>query len=126
MDASQIDELQKVMSDYPGYAGQAIDEILHGSGEKEIETKIYQLLPVSGRKWSGKKTAAKSAKPFTHEDENLAVTVVSRGTYHYLYFPDDGSNTKRHAGGQEFMRRGAEAASDKIVNLCVGKLTEGF
>ena len=59
-------------------------------------------------------------------NETLAVTIRSRPAYNYLYFPDDGSNTLRHAGGQHFFQSGAEESADQIIDLCVSKLIENF
>lgn len=56
----------------------------------------------------------------------LSVTIKTVSTYNYLYFPDDGSNTKKLAGNQQFMASGAESASDRIMELCIGHLTEEF
>ena len=63
---------------------------------------------------------------FNQDEDILTVTIAARGRYHYLYFPDDGSNTRRHVGNQEFMRRGAEAAAGKIIDICLGRLAEAF
>lgn len=127
LDASGIDELEKIMSNYGSLALRTIDSVFHNEAAEEIKEKIKPLLPESGRKWKGKKTAAAHTQPFTQDtSEMLAVTVVSRGYYHYLYFPDDGSNTIRHAGNQQFMKRGAESATDKIIELCIARVTEKF
>ena len=97
-------------------------------GAEEIKHRIAVILPRSGRTWKGKGAPASAAMPgrFSQDDEQLAVTIAARGKYHYLYFPDDGSNTRRHRGGQEFMRRGAEASASHVIDLCVGKLLESF
>lgn len=126
LDASELDEFQKIMDDYGSVGLQTINDVLHGEGAQVIQDKIQNLLPSSGRTWKRKKAPARSAQPFTHEDGMLSVTTVSRGIYHYLYFPDDGSNTKRHAGNQQFMQRGAEDAASDIIELCMGKLLENF
>ena len=56
----------------------------------------------------------------------MAVTIAARGRYGYLYFPDDGSNTLHHAGGQHFMEAGGQDAMSEVIELLVGKLTEEF
>ena len=76
-----------------GY-GRIIDEVLHGRGAEEIQKRIDQLLPTSGRRWKGKPPQAKGAKWQHYTNESLAVTVGTTARYHYLYFPDDGSNTR--------------------------------
>ena len=65
--------------------------------------------------------------PFTENTgEELAVTIKTKPKYDYLYFPDDGSNTRRHVGNQQFMRRGAEKSRDRIIDICVGRLAQEF
>lgn len=128
LDASEFEQLQDAMSQYEGAAGPIIDEVLHGQGADLIKSKITMLLPSSGRNWKGKGAAASAAMParFSQDNDSLSVTIAARGKYHYLYFPDDGSNTKKHAGNQQFMMHGAEDASSEIIDLCIGKLTEQF
>lgn len=126
LDGRELDAVQNMMEHYGETAERTINDVLHHEGAEEIQENIYRILPVSGRKWRKKHRAAVVARPLRHYDEMLAVTVVARGTYHYLYFPDDGSNTHRHVGNQQFMRRGAEASVGKIIDICVGKLTESF
>ena len=123
-DASQIEELQQLMDEYGNDAQRVIDEVLHGEGAEEIKEQIARILPVSGRRWNGKRSPASAVMPgsFAQDNEMLAVTIAARGTYHYLYFPDDGSNTHHHAGNQQFMKRGAGSAANRVVELCIGEL----
>lgn len=111
-----------LINQYKNDGIKVINDVLHNEGAEVIQNKIESILPVSGRTWKNKKKPASTAKPFEHKDELLAVTTISRGYYHYLYFPDDGENTKRHAGNQRFMQRGAENSEDKIIEICLGKL----
>lgn len=99
-----------------------INEALHGYGAEEIEKGIQELLPHSKRQWKGKKAAASATQPFTQENGNLSVTVKTKNDYHYLYFPDDGTNTRNHAGNQQFMLRGAEKKSAGITKNIAEKL----
>lgn len=128
LDASEIDAFQKMMEDYGTDGEIAIDNVLHNEGAEEIKQQIHRILPISGRKWKGKHQAAKNAMPshFEKDEDILAVTIAARNNYSYLYFPDDGSNTEHHAGNQQFMRRGAENATSKIIELCTGRLVEKF
>lgn len=126
LDASELDQLQEAMEGYGTGAGRIIDSVLHGEGADLIKDNIARILPVSGRKWAKKGAAASSVMPgkFAQDNGTLSVTIAARGKYHYLYFPDDGSDTKRHAGNQQFMMRGAEDASERIIEMCIGKLIE--
>ena len=124
LDVSQHERLQRAMQEYGNQAGRTVDDVLHNEGGKLIQEEIMRLLPESGRTWKGKRTAAKRAQPFTQKNESLAVTVKTKSPYHYLYFPDDGTNTKRHRGEQQFMYRGAENQTNRIMDLCINRLIE--
>ena len=54
--------------------------------------------------------------PFKDEKINLGVWVKNKPVYGYLYFVDDGENTRKHIGNMRFMERGAEAATPRIVD----------
>lgn len=98
----------------------AVNEVLHGMAGEAIYRRINPLIHPSGRTFKGHSASATASEwPLYDTSEDLAVTVRSRSRFHYLYFPDDGSNTRRHAGGQHFMERGAEAAADEISGLCL-------
>ena len=123
IDASGIEKLQEMM-DRVERPGEIIDRVLKEEGAELIKQNIMPLLPVSGRKWKGKRTAASQAQPFTEEFAPLTVIVKTKPTYHYLYFPDDGAFTANHQGNQHFMLRGGEAAQDEIIDRCVAALQE--
>lgn len=129
MDAREHENLLRAMRLYGNRAGKAVDDVLHNEGGRLIQEEIMRLLPESGRKpWKGKKTAAKRTQPFTQKNESLAVTIRTKSAYHYLYFPDDGTSTKRHVGykgkPREFMFKGAENQTSRIMDLCINRLIE--
>ncbi len=103
-------------------AEQVINSYLADEGGKKIKENIRSILPVSGRTWRGKKPAASQTDPFRVQGGNLVVRVYSKKNYQYLYFPDDGSNTKHHQGNQQFMFRGAEESAEEIVNGVIDDL----
>lgn len=127
LDVRDLDRLQEAMDKSLSYPGPIVDSVLRNEGADLIKRNIAMLLPSSGRRWEGKGRSAKAAMPasFKQDEGQLSVTIVARGKYHYLYFPDEGFNTVHHVGNQQFMRRGAEAASAKIIEMCVGHLLEG-
>ena len=102
LDATEYDRLVDAIKNFPGDAEKAINSVFHNEGSLLIQDSIRNLMPVSGRTWKGKKRAAKDAKSLTDMKGNLFVIVKTTNSYNYLYFPDDGSNTKRHAGNQQF------------------------
>ena len=128
LDAQQFETLQRAIQLYSGDAERTVNDVLHNEGGKLINDEIMRLLPESGRKWKGKRRAAKQARPFTQKDENLAVIVRTVSSYHYLYFPDDGTNTKNHIGykgrPREFMYKGAENQTGEIMDRCINRLIQ--
>lgn len=128
IEANAAYELLEAMESYGRGSGKVIDEVLWNEGGPLINTAIRRLLPASGRKWKGKKTAASKAQPFVQENDSLAVTIKTKSAYHYLYFPDDGTSTRRHIGykgrPREFMYKGADSRVEKIMDLCIERLIE--
>lgn len=128
LDAKQFDLLQRAIQLYSGDAERTVNDVLHNEGGKLINDEIMRLLPESGRTWNGKRTAAKQSKPFTQKNEHLAVIVRTVSAYHYLYFPDDGTNTKNHIGykgkPREFMYKGAENQTGAIIDRCINRLIQ--
>lgn len=126
LDTRQFDTLQRAIQLYSGDAERTVNDVLHNEGGKLINDEIMRLLPESGRTWDGKRRAAKQARPFTQKNENLAVIVRTVSAYHYLYFPDDGTNTKNHIGfkgrPREFMHKGAENQTGEIIDRCINRL----
>ena len=122
MDARDVGELAKLIDQYGDAARDVINEELHGDGASAIKKNISPLIPVSDRN----KQHAASAMPgaFKQSNGNLFVEIIAGGKYHYLYFPDDGSNTIHHAGNQHFMQKGAEESTDEIVERITEKLVE--
>lgn len=126
MDVSALEKLQNAMKEYQGDVETSINDVLHNQGGELIQDSIRRLIPVSGRTWKGKASAAKSSNSLTNINENLAVTVTTTKKYQYLYFPDDGTNTRRHVGNQQFFKRGGEAVQDEIIERCISQLINNF
>ena len=125
----EVDKFEKMLDIMEKFSDKArtervINEYLHEKGGEIIRDNIQKILPVSGRTWRGKKLAASQTNPFLIKKENLAVVVKTKGTYNYLYFPDDGTNTEHHAGNQQFMFRGATDSQDRIVNEVIDELVK--
>lgn len=124
LEADDLERLQEQMAAFGEGSGQIVTEVIHESGPAIYE-RINPLIHPSGRTFKGHRSSATtSAWPTYGTGEALAVTVSARGKWHYLYFPDDGSNTDRHAGMQDFMLRGAESAAPDIIERCLGALME--
>ena len=126
LDTSELDRLQRTMAAYEGDVESAVNDVLHNDASQMLQQEITRLMPVSGRHWAGKKGSAKSSGSLRDEKSNLAVTIKTKTAYNYLYFPDDGSSTRRHAGNQRFFERGAENKQSQIIDRCIGRLMDGF
>ena len=126
VDVSTVDRLVKTMQEYAGNVEKEINDVLHNEAGQLIEDSIRPLIPVSGKSWKGKKPPARTSKSMTQESGNLSVTVKSTKNYGYLYFPDDGTNTRRHVGNQQFFARGAELVTDNIIDRCIDRLITDF
>lgn len=123
---SDTEKLQAVMKAYQGEVETAINDVLHNEAAPLAEEAIQRLIPVSGKHWKGKAPAAKTAKSLRNIPANLAVTVTTEKKYQYLYFPNDGTNTRRHVGNQQFFEKGGEAVQNEIIERCIGRLTNNF
>lgn len=127
INATEYEQLLEAMESYAGDVSRTVDSVLHGEGYDLAEAEVRKLIPVSGKHWKGKKTGAKANKRSLRKiAEPLAMSVATTTNYSYLYFPDDGSNTRRHAGNQQFFWYGGENAIDDIIERCIEKLTEDF
>lgn len=118
----EFEELQKAMTEYTGNVEEVINDVLHNEGGQLLQDSIRRLIPVSGRDWKGKGKAAKSGNSLTNVNANLSVTVTTTKKYQYLYFPDDGTSTKKHVGNKQFFATGAENVKNDIIERCIGRL----
>lgn len=119
-------KLENAMKSFQGDTEKTINEVLHNEGGQLIHDEIKRLMPMSGKRWKGKKAPAKTSNSLQIVGGNLSVTVTTKKAYQYLYFPDDGSNTRRHAGNQQFFLNGGENQKEEIMNLCINRLVNSF
>ena len=116
-----FEDLEKALTEYSGNSEDAINEVLHS---EEINTlaqnAIKALMPRSNKK---KGRHAKDSNSLGKLDGNLSLTVRAVKAFQYLYFADDGTNTRRHIGDQRFFERGGEDVQCDIIQRCIDKLT---
>lgn len=122
----EFERLERAIQNYPGNAEEIINAVLHNEGGELIQEAIQIRIPQSGKTWAGKKAPARTGNSLRSTNENLAVWVRTTKSYQYLYFPDDGTNTRRHVGDKQFFREGAESVSDEVLDRCVGRLIQTF
>lgn len=126
LDQTDFERLERAMKDFQGDTEQTINDVLHKEAGQLIHDEIKRLMPMSGKNWRGKKAPAKTSNSLEIVGGNLSVTVRTKKAYQYLYFPDDGSNTRRHAGNQQFFLNGGENQKEEILNRCINRLVNGF
>lgn len=122
--AEEIDSLKELLDKFGEKSYKIVNEVLHSDeAAKVVEDNISALLPFSSRNWKGKSTPASQAQPFRSDNSELLTLIIkTKKKYNYLYFPDDGSNTKNHRGNQHFMKRGGDASVSTIAQLCAAQL----
>lgn len=127
--ALEGEDFEKLLSEIQRYgegAADTVTEVVHESGDL-IYDEIDPLINPSGRTFRGHSSGAKGTSWQRYDkSEALAITVSTVSSRHYLYFPDDGSNTKRHYGDQQFMLKGAEAAAPAILDKGIDALVRKF
>lgn len=123
IDALELGNLEELLANYIGNAEEAINDVLHNYAGDRAQEEIRLLIPVSGKRWKGKAAPAKTSQSMRNLHGNLSETVTTAKKYQYLYFPNDGTNTRRHVGNQQFFEKGGEAATDDIIERCISKLT---
>lgn len=127
LDASEFDRLASAVAEYGDEAEKGINEVLHQEAGPIIAKRINPLIHPSGRKFKGHRASAKSSDWQRYDtDANISVTVGTKTKFHYLYFPDDGSNTRNHAGNQQMFYRGGVSAAPEIIDRCLAKLSEDW
>lgn len=126
LSAEEFERLEGAMKNFQGNTEKTINDVLHNEGGQLIHDEIKRLMPMSGKRWKGKKAPAKTSNSLQIVGGNLSVTVTTKKAYQYLYFPDDGSNTRRHAGNQQFFLNSGENQKEAIMNLCINRLVEGL
>lgn len=126
LDDEGFASLLDAMKQYGENAADVVTAVIHDAGD-DIYKEIDPLINPSGRKFKGHSSGAKGSK-WQHYDtrEPLEISVSTTSKRHYLYFPDDGSNTKHHYGDQQFMLRGAQAAAPGILEKGINALVRNF
>lgn len=126
IEGDEFDRLIEAIKSFQDNSEKVINDVLHNEGSELIQTNIRLLIPESGKKWKGKAAPAKTGNSLTALNGNLSVTTKSTKKYQYLYFPNDGTNTQRHVGNQQFFFEGAENSASDIIERCIERLTNKF
>lgn len=123
INVAEVDRLVQAVQSFEGEAEPIINDVLHNQAGDLAQEQIYRLMPLSNKK---KGVHAKNSKSLRNINGDLSVTVTTEKKFQYLYFPDDGTNTRRHIGNQQFFARGGEAVQGEIIDRCINALTNKF
>ena len=127
IEAEELGYLQEAMAEHIGDTEKIINEVLYNEAGPLIKNAVHRLIPLSTVKpWKGKPKHAREADSLLQVNYNLAVKITTKSKYGYLYFPDDGTNTKNHVGEQRFFERGGDSVVNEIVERCIAGLYGSF
>ena len=116
----EFEKLSEALTEFSGNAEDVIDEVFHSEEVNALaQNAIKTLMPRSNKK---KGVHAKDSNSLRKLDGNLSVTIRTQKKFQYLYFADDGTNTRRHIGNQRFFGRGGENVQGDIANRCTNAL----
>ena len=113
IDYEEIRKLQEKFARIPNKVEARVNTILHSFGTKTVEDKIISRIPVSRK--SKKKKHAKDAKPLKSTTFNLGFETKPKKTYNYLVFPDKGLGTSIGRAPDEFMTKGMNDGTPRIL-----------
>lgn len=127
LNQSEVEVLEKSIQDYSGDAEDVITRYLHGQGYEQLEEGIRRLIPDSRRNKSNYKEHREHAVDSKslmdrQKNSNLSVTIGTTKDFHYLYFPDDGTDTVHHAGNQQFFFKGVQNEEENVINGILDQL----
>lgn len=119
-DSKGIESLQRVLEEQKQVAFEVINDVLENEAKDLFISSITDLIPVSNRN----KKHAKTSNPLMAISGELSLTISAKKQFQYLYFPNDGSNTKNHVGNLDFMGRGLKAQEENIINKILDRISE--
>lgn len=119
------DLLSDALKAYGAGAGQLVQEVYEEFAAPEIKKNIIPHIHTKGRTFKGHKTSSTKQGPklFQHEVKGLTLTVIGRGKWGYLIFPDEGRGAHNPVQ-QDFMAKGLNDSTDAIVERILAKLSE--
>lgn len=86
-----------------------LNNYLHKDGANCVIQSIISFMPISDRK----KEHAKESNSLKSQTGNLSFTILPKGKFRYLVFPNDGIG-KNNKVAQGFFERGLSNTEDKI------------
>jgi hypothetical protein len=111
LDYSEVQKLQEKFKKIPSEVEKTINEFLHGTGVETVKRDILSLMSVSDRK----KVHAADKQSLKHINFNLGFEILPKPKFRYLVFPDRALGTSVNKKPDEFMERGLNKNTEKII-----------
>ncbi|WP_205603261.1 hypothetical protein [Heyndrickxia ginsengihumi] len=112
MDIGNIDQLLKNMQKIPNRSEKVINDTLRIKGAPKAMDNIQSGIPVSPKR----KKHAHDSKALNVKYGNLEFFIRPKKTFDYIKYPDLGIGTSKHNQPKQFMKKGLEKATPKILD----------
>jgi hypothetical protein len=112
LDYSEVQKLQEKFKKIPSEVEKTINEFLHGTGVEIATNHILSRMSVSNRN----KKHAKDSNPLKNIKFNLGFELKPKPKFRYLAFPDRALGTSVNNSPDEFMKKGLNDSTEKIIN----------
>lgn len=117
VDFSGIEELVDNLKRIPEQSETLINVVIHNDGIQIAIDEIQPEIPVS--QWKNrvrkKKHARNEKNPQVSQKSNLSFTIKPKPKFNYLKYPDLGIGTSSKNPPKQFMKKGLDEASPKII-----------
>lgn len=112
LDYSEINKLQEKFINIPHEVEKTINDFLHKTGVEIAINDILHFMPSSNRD----KKHARQSNPIRNVNLNLGFELKPKPKFRYLVFPDQALGTSIKNNPDEFMRKGLNKSTKKIID----------
>ncbi|MCV9886240.1 hypothetical protein [Metabacillus halosaccharovorans] len=112
LDYKDFEKLQEKFKKIPDEVEKTINSFLHKQGVEIMTNDVLANMPISNRN----KRHARQSKPLTSVNFNLGFELKPKPRFRYLVFPDKALGTSINSTAKEFMEKGLNKSTQKIIN----------
>lgn len=112
IDTTGIDRLIENVEKIPNESEKIINNTLRIKGAPRAMKTIQEGIPISPKK----KRHAHDSKALNVKYRNLEFTIRPKRSFEYIKYPDLGIGTSKRNPPKQFMKKGLDKATPKIVN----------
>lgn len=110
-DYTELKKLEEKLKQIPTHTEKTINDVLHKTGVRIATDHIVSRMPISKKK----KKHARNSNPLTSVNFNLGFELKPKKRFNYLVFPDRALGTSHQKRPQEFMEKGLDLSTRKII-----------